>query len=101
VQNYEGQGGLVRHLLAPLGWKGICLAPPLAFDFVVTDRPALHEFLSTIRRWPFHRIIVTHGAVIEDEAAAVFDALCENLGTTGAGGVRAVLMKGLLRLVSD
>lgn len=86
VQNYRGQAyngfaeRLMRNLiLKPLGWRDICLAPPLRFDFVVTDRSALTSFLDTLQEWTFNRIVVTHGDLIEEQASEIFADLCARL----------------------
>ena len=86
VQNHRGQvhTGLAwmmrKLLLEPVGFKDICLAPPLRFRFMIKDRPAFVAFIRTIQAWDFERIIVAHGEVIEDDAKATLARLCERFG---------------------
>lgn len=82
VQNHSGESGpgvdglLKKWLLQPMGFKGICLAPPIKHRIGVKDRAALTEALDTIAQWPFERIIIAHGDMIEHDSKQVFDKLC-------------------------
>lgn len=82
VQNHLGQehtglAKLVAKLvLAPLGFKDICLAPPLRLKFMIKDRPAFVASIKAIQAWDFDRIIVSHGDIIEADAQGVLARLC-------------------------
>ena len=83
VQNHRGQEhtGLAKVMsklvLEPIGFKDICLAPPLRLKFMIKDRPAFVTFINAIQAWDFDRIIVTHGDIIEDDAKGTLARLCE------------------------
>lgn len=83
VQNLRGQEYtgfakvMAKLVMEPIGFKDICIAPPLRFKFMIKDRPAFMAFIDTVQRWDFDRIIVAHGEIIEDEAKATFARLCE------------------------
>ncbi len=83
VQNHRGQEhtGLAKVMsklvLEPIGFKDICLAPPLRLKFMIKDRPAFVAFINAIQAWDFDRIIVTHGDIIEDDAKGTLARLCE------------------------
>ena len=107
VQNYQGQAAnglaerIMRNLvLKPLGWRDICLAPPLRFEFVVEDRSALNNFLSRLQEWPFGRIVVTHGDVIEDQASEIFADLCARLPDQIGSPVHEFAMKQFIRFAT-
>jgi len=107
VQNYRPQAHsglaekIMRNLiLKPLGWKDICIAPPLRFDFVVEDRPALESFMNGIGEWSFDRIIVTHGDLIETDAAAIYAELCARLTHLSGSGLRAFAVKQFVRFAT-
>lgn len=69
--------GRVDSILAPIGFKDICLAPPLRFKFMVKDRPAFVAFVNAVKSEDFERIIVTHGDIIEEDARATLARLCQ------------------------
>ena len=83
VQNHLGQQhtGLAKVMtklvLEPIGFKDICLAPPLRFRFMIKDRPALVASVKAIQALDFDRIIVAHGDIIEADAKATLVRLCE------------------------
>jgi hypothetical protein len=83
VQNYRNQTytGLAnvmsKLVLQPIGFKDICLAPPLRFKFMIKDRPAFVAGVEKVLSWQFERIIVTHGDIIEENAQATLARLCE------------------------
>jgi hypothetical protein len=83
VQNFRGQEytGFAKVMatlvMRPIGFKDICVAPPLRFNFMIKDRPAFVAFIDAVQQWDFDRIIVTHGEIIEDDAKATFSRLCE------------------------
>lgn len=82
VQNHHGQETtgfarvMTKLVLEPIGFKGICFAPPLRLKFMIKDRPAFVTFIKTVEAWDFDRIIVTHGDIIEDNAKDAFAGLC-------------------------
>ncbi|MCZ6709234.1 MAG: DUF4336 domain-containing protein [Gammaproteobacteria bacterium] len=83
VQNHLGREhtGLAKIMtklvLEPIGFKDICLAPPLRFRFMIKDRPAFVASIKAIQALDFDRIIVTHGDIIEADAKATLARLCE------------------------
>jgi hypothetical protein len=83
VQNHspDDQSGfgklMFTLLLAPMGFRGVGLAPPLKWGFVIKDKPAFRAFIDTVRQWDFERIIVTHGEIIEERPREQFEALCK------------------------
>lgn len=46
--------------------------PSRLFSMMVSDRAALQHSLEQILEWPFRRIILAHGEVVEEDAAAIF-----------------------------
>ncbi len=64
-----------RLLLEPLGFKGICIAPPLKFGFMRKDDAAFRAFIARVVEWDFDRIIVTHGEIITERAKETFAGL--------------------------
>ncbi|MCE7871283.1 hypothetical protein DYH09_13005, partial [bacterium CPR1] len=46
--------------------------PSRLFGMLVSDRAQLKRSLEQIMDWPFRRIILAHGQVVEESAAAVF-----------------------------
>lgn len=87
VQNHRNQThtGLARVMtklvFEPIGFKDICLAPPLRFKFMIKDKAALVASLQTVLGWSFQRIIVTHGEIIEEDAQATLARLCQRFTT--------------------
>ena len=83
VHNYRGQEYtgfaklFAKLVMQPMGFKDICIAPPLRFNFLIKDRPAFVKFVEAVLEWDFDRIIVTHGDIIEDDAKATLSRLCE------------------------
>jgi hypothetical protein len=83
IQNHSAKrpagfaGFITRFLLEPLGFKGMCIAPPLKLGFTIKDKPNFAAFIEKIRVWNFKRIIVTHGDIIESNAKQVFTDLCK------------------------
>jgi len=77
IQNYEGaeQTFMQKFVLGPIGFKGICLAPPLKLGFLHKDKAGFRESLQCIKQWEFDRIIVTHGDIIEAHAGENFERL--------------------------
>ena len=77
IQNHNGPtpaglAGLVtRCVFRPLGFKGLCTAPPLNMGFMVKDKLAFADYVNTLRGWDFDRIVVTHGDIIEENAKQV------------------------------
>jgi len=83
IQNYSdkrppGLAGLMaKYIFEPMGFKGMCLAPPLKMGFVIKDKPKFALFIKKIQSHDFERIIVTHGDIIESNAKQIFGNLCE------------------------
>jgi hypothetical protein len=46
--------------------------PSRLFGMLVSDRAQLKRSLEQIMEWPFRRVILAHGQVVEEDAAAVF-----------------------------
>jgi hypothetical protein len=63
---------LAAALLGPLGFKGVCIAPPLKFGFMRKDKRAFQHFVDSVAKSGFDRIVVSHGDVIEDRAREIF-----------------------------
>lgn len=86
VHNYRGQEQsgfakvMTKLVMEPMGFKDICVAPPLRFKFMIKDRPAFVAFVEAVQQLDFDRIIVTHGDIIEDDAQATLSRLCERFG---------------------
>jgi len=82
IQNYSDEtppglaGVITKCIFRPLGFKGMCVAPPLKMGFTIKDKQSFADFVSRVKNWPFERIIVTHGDIIEDNAGEVFAGLC-------------------------
>ena len=83
IQNHSdacppGFAGLMtKCVLRPLGFKDLCIAPPLKMGFTIKDKPAFSLFITQIKAWDFDKIIVTHGDVITQDAKAVFAGLVQ------------------------
>jgi Domain of unknown function (DUF4336) len=83
IQNHSderatGRAGLIsRFILEPLGFKGICVAPPLKMGFMIKDKPAFAASIQALQEWDFERIIVTHGDIIEQDAKLLLNNLCQ------------------------
>lgn len=70
-------------MLEPLGFKDICLAPPLRFRFPIKDREAFGASLGEVLSWPFERIILAHGEILLDDARSTLHRLCERFQLEG------------------
>ena len=78
LAHQEGLGKIVTMLLLrPLGFKDVCIAPPLKWGFFIKDRVAFRRFIETIRGWEFDRIIVTHGDIIEERPREQLAEICQ------------------------
>ena len=81
VQNHSGdnstgvEGLLKKWLLRPIGFRDVCLAPPIKHRIGVKDRAALSAALDTVAQWPFERIIIAHGDILEHNSKQVFETL--------------------------
>jgi hypothetical protein len=80
VHNYTSlkPSGLLAWFLWPLfallGFRGVCLAPPLRIPGVRRDPSAFAAALREITTWNVSRIVVCHGAVLEVDAAKTLAA---------------------------
>ncbi len=85
VQNHTGPthrgfGAILNKLmLQPLGFKNICVAPPLRLKMVVKNPDAMRAFVKRVQSWDFDRVIVTHGDVIDVDAKAVLERICQKI----------------------
>jgi len=80
-REHSGLDAIVTKLiLRPIGFKDICLAPPLRWGFMIKDKAALLDFVREIQSWEFNRIIVTHGEIIEEGAKQTLADLCKRFG---------------------
>jgi Domain of unknown function (DUF4336) len=83
IQNHsdprpEGLAGfMTRFVFEPLGFKGMCMAPPLKLSFMIKNKDAFHEFVNRVNEWDFKRIIVTHGDIIEQNSKQIFSDICD------------------------
>ena len=83
IQNYSDKrpsglaGFMAKYIFEPMGFKGMCLAPPLKMGFVIKDKQKFALFIKKIQSHDFERIIVTHGDIIESNAKQIFGNLCE------------------------
>ena len=77
IQNYVGakQTFMQKFVLGPIGFKGICIAPPLKLGFFHKDKAGFKDSLERIGQWQFDRIVVTHGDIIEEDAMATLNRL--------------------------
>ncbi len=80
VENLDrhSAGPFARALARAFGVRQHPMASP-EFRFYTHDAEAARAALERARAWPIERIFLCHGALIETEAAAVFDAVCEDL----------------------
>ena len=82
IQNHSderpsGLAGVVsKYIFEPIGFKGMCVAPPLKMGFMIKDKPKFIQSIKRIQNWDFDRIIVTHGDIIKSNAKQVFASLC-------------------------
>ncbi|MEH6576627.1 MAG: DUF4336 domain-containing protein [Amphritea sp.] len=83
IQNHSDKrpsgfaGFVTKYIIEPIGFKGMCLAPPLKLGFMIKNKPEFSVFINRILEWDFDRIIVTHGDIIESDAKGVFTRLCK------------------------
>ncbi|UTV29441.1 DUF4336 domain-containing protein [Photobacterium atrarenae] len=81
IQNHPettppGFAGFVsKYVFQPIGFKGICVAPPLKLGIIRKDKSGFADFIRTVGSWDFSRIIVTHGDIIDDNAKSIFSEL--------------------------
>ena len=68
---------LTKFVFEPIGFKGICLAPPLKMKLMVKDPQALRTSLDRLWQWDFERIIPGHGAILENNAKQIARQLCK------------------------
>jgi hypothetical protein len=68
ILNMTPQGALMDLMLAPVGKPSV---PRFSRWFFVKDKPAFREHLATLTRGGVERIIVGHGATIEQDTTAV------------------------------
>ena len=97
VENLDrhSAGPFARALASIFGVRQRPMASP-EFRLYTHDAEAARAALERARAWPIERIFLCHGALIEAEAAAVFDAVCEDLLTAAArhrGATRRVLRR--------
>ena len=82
IQNYSGEtasglsGLATKCIYQPIGFKDICLAPPLRMGFMIKDKEKFAKAIKSIQDWDFNKIIVTHGDIIEKNAKQVLTELC-------------------------
>lgn len=76
-------GGLWPVMRA-LGFRGLCIAPAVRLPGVVRDRAAFGDSLRTLCDWDIARIVVCHGAVVEDDAATALRTLARPYLAPGA-----------------
>ena len=60
--------------------KGVYIAPPLLKEGVIKDQAAFKDFVRQISDWDFQRIVITHGANVEESAKEEFLRICESFG---------------------
>ena len=82
VQNHTPSGvqpagaRVARALFGMLGFRGVCTAPPLALPWVRKDSEAFRASLAKVLAWRFERIVVCHGAIVEQGGHEIFQRLC-------------------------
>ncbi|OUS12288.1 methanol oxidase [Gammaproteobacteria bacterium 53_120_T64] len=87
IQNHSddrasGLSGLAaKCIYEPIGFKDICVAPPLRMRFMIKDKEKFATSIQRIQDWDFNKIIVSHGDIIEKNAQQVFSNLCERFFT--------------------
>ena len=69
------------------------------FRFYTHDAGAAATALDRVREWPFERIFLCHGGLIERDAKAVFEAVSREL--VGKAQRRGRLTRALLRRLAD
>ena len=68
---------MAKYIVEPMGFKGMCVAPPLKMGFTIKDKQKFSLFIKKIQSQDFARIIVTHGDIIESNAKQIFASLTE------------------------
>ena len=74
--HYDSKSLIVTDLVQNHGGKGIYLAPPLLTEGTIQDQSAFRDFINHIKVWDFHRIVVTHGDIVEGQAIKKFERIC-------------------------
>jgi len=79
IQNYEivNPTFMQKYVFSMLGFRGVCLAPPLKVGLLHKERQAFNQSVQQIKAWDFDRIVVTHGDVIEAGASEHLHRLAE------------------------
>jgi hypothetical protein len=80
IENFdEGTASRIGRALAAL--FGVFSRPVASpeFRFYTSDAEAAARSLCRARQWDFERIVLSHGALIEENARDVFSGLCEDL----------------------
>jgi hypothetical protein len=77
IQNYQiaKPTFVQKYIFGSLGFKEICIAPPLKWGIFYKDRAAFRASAARIKQWEFDRIIVTHGDVIDQTPMEWFDRI--------------------------
>lgn len=96
VENFDEHTAsrLGRGLAALFGVGSRPVASP-EFRLYTHDAEAAEAAFARIRAWPFHRIFLCHGALIERDAPAVFAGVCR--GVVEAARRRGRISRWLLR----
>lgn len=71
--------GTTRFMLRLMGVKGV-LSPTLMERFGIRDRGAFHASFERMMAWPFERVIVAHGDIVETGGRAALAAGYSFLG---------------------
>ena len=83
IQHYNKErapglsGFMSRFIFEPIGFRGMCIAPPLKMGFMVKDRPSFVASIKQIQDLDFDKIIVAHGEIIQSNAKQEFTRLME------------------------
>ena len=75
--HYKSKSLIVTDLVQNHVKRGVYLAPPLLREGTIQDQKAFSDFIKHIKTWDFHRIIVTHGDIVEVQAKQKFRRICE------------------------
>lgn len=100
VENFDAQTAspLGRGLARLFGVGARPVASP-EFRLYTHDAEAAAAAFARIRSWPFRRIFLCHGALIERDAQAVFARVCD--GVVEAARGRGKLSRWLLRRAAE
>ena len=85
IQNHSGEpqrgfGAVIsKCMFEPMGFKGVCVPPPLKTRFVVKNPAALRRFVDEIMSWNVERLVVAHGPIIEEDPKGTLAALTQQL----------------------